>query len=114
MISHTQIPFLLLAKESPGGSYRLHAVYEPPEDRESFGHFYRDTQSFQYSGTSFPPTFGVYKVCAQDERSLAHEERFTCPGLNVVLVSRSLFCFNVGLGFVKWPCDFSCQSPVSS
>lgn len=73
-----------------------------------------EIQSFQYSGTSFPPTFGVYKVCAQDERSLAHEERFMCPGLNVVLVSRSLFCFNVGLGFVKWPCDFSCQSPVSS
>lgn len=87
----------MLAKERPGGLYRLHTVYEPPEDRESFGHFYREVQSVQCSGTYVPPTLGVYKVYAQDERHLAQEEGLIRPGLNLVLVSSSSFCPDIRL-----------------
>lgn len=69
----------------------------PPEDRESFSHFYREVQSVQCSGTYVPPTLGVYKVYAQDERNLAQEEGFIWPGLNLVLVSRSSFCPDIRL-----------------
>ena len=58
----------------------------------------------RYKAFSIPahishPHLGYIGMCP--ERSLAREEGFMWPGLNVVLVSRSLFYLNVRLGFVK-------------